>query len=718
MASTIAAITTGVGGVVTTADASGNLNLLAGTTTVVAVTTAGAAVSGTLSATGVATFPAGTVALPSITTSGDTNTGVYFPAADTVGIAGGGVLAMSIAQGVTQINTASNANPVSFSLATGGSNRASISIANSSSDLVIKSEDAGARNQGIQFWTGNASAERMRISSAGLVGIGTSAPTLPLTVDGEVSTVFDNNGTALEATAVFIGNGSSASTATHARVAIIGSGTGTVGELFFTNRGLSSYNSYGSGIRGGYAGADARNNILTFFTSKSTEENVERMRIDSSGNVGIGTSSPTTTLAVAGTLSATGQTSLTGGALRVFGALDAGQLSAGVMDWQSVTNRTRFLSYGPTGVSGEFSFTTVIGGGAGSVPVVISSTGLAVTGTLSATGVATFAAGTVALPSITTSGDTNTGIYFPAADNVGITTGGAERMRINSSGNVGIGTSSPLTALNVNGTGGELLRISVTPDAGVIQEPALGFATGLTNTHPAAKISALEFDVSDSRASLLFYTRGSNTDVAPTERMRISSTGLVTMANGLAVTGALSASTVLQMPDGVVGTPGLRVGTSSVTGLFSSADNSLRVSCSGSQIASFTGTGLAVTGALSATGTVTATTYAGAGTSLTGTANSLNAGIGVNQTWTSVPRAIGTTYTNSTGKPITVAISLTCSNANTVQGLNINGTVVYAGSVGGAGTATGFSLIVPNGATYVTATNGGTLSLVTWYELR
>ena len=56
MASTIAAVTTGTGGVVTTADASGNLNLLAGTTTVVALTTAGAAVSGTLSNTTGATF--------------------------------------------------------------------------------------------------------------------------------------------------------------------------------------------------------------------------------------------------------------------------------------------------------------------------------------------------------------------------------------------------------------------------------------------------------------------------------------------------------------------------------------------------------------------------------------------------------------------------------------------------------------------------------------
>jgi hypothetical protein len=63
---------------------------------------------------------------------------------------------------------------------------------------------------------------------------------------------------------------------------------------------------------------------------------------------------------------------------------------------------------------------------------------------VSATGVATFPAGTVALPSITTSGDTNTGIYFPAADTIAFTEGGAEAMRINSSGNVGIGTSSPL----------------------------------------------------------------------------------------------------------------------------------------------------------------------------------------------------------------------------------------------------------------------------------
>jgi hypothetical protein len=61
--------------------------------------------------------------------------------------------------------------------------------------------------------------------------------------------------------------------------------------------------------------------------------------------------------------------------------------------------------------------------------------------TLSSTDPLVFPAGTVSLPAITTTGDTNTGIFFPAADTIGFAEGGTERMRIDSDGNVLVGTT-------------------------------------------------------------------------------------------------------------------------------------------------------------------------------------------------------------------------------------------------------------------------------------
>jgi hypothetical protein len=51
------------------------------------------------------------------------------------------------------------------------------------------------------------------------------------------------------------------------------------------------------------------------------------------------------------------------------------------------------------------------------------------------------AAGTVSAPAYSVTSDTNTGIFFPAADTIAFAEGGAESMRIDSSGNLGLGTT-------------------------------------------------------------------------------------------------------------------------------------------------------------------------------------------------------------------------------------------------------------------------------------
>jgi len=92
-------------------------------------------------------------------------------------------------------------------------------------------------------------------------------------------------------------------------------------------------------------------------------------------------------------------------------------------------------------------------------PGVVNTAAETIATTLAVTGVTTFAAGTAALPAITTTGDTNTGIFFPAADTIAFAEGGAEVMRIDSSGNVGIGTASPSNKLTVKTADGAGIAI-------------------------------------------------------------------------------------------------------------------------------------------------------------------------------------------------------------------------------------------------------------------
>jgi len=152
---------------------------------------------------------------------------------------------------------------------------------------------------------------------------------------------------------------------------------------------------------------------------------------------------------------------------------------------------------------------------------------VSITSALNVGGVATFSAGTAAAPSITTTGDTNTGIFFPAADTIAFTEGGAESMRISSSGNVGISEgNAPTQVLSLYRSGSTNAIMS-----------AGNSNTGLNGTL---------FGVDTAGNGIINQTQALATifSTSNTERMRLDSSGNL----GLGVTP--SASTIPQFEGG------------------------------------------------------------------------------------------------------------------------------------------------------------------------
>jgi hypothetical protein len=120
-------------------------------------------------------------------------------------------------------------------------------------------------------------------------------------------------------------------------------------------------------------------------------------------------------------------------------------------------------------------------------------------------------------------GDANTGIFFPAADTIAFTEGGVESMRIDSSGNVGIGTSSPSSKLHVDSTtSGQMARFNSTAtNGGYITGYSSGTGVWDLGTAVQAFATGSSTDVGLTSRGSGFLGFGTNT----TERMRITSSG-------------------------------------------------------------------------------------------------------------------------------------------------------------------------------------------------
>jgi hypothetical protein len=156
------------------------------------------------------------------------------------------------------------------------------------------------------------------------------------------------------------------------------------------------------------------------------------------------------------------------------------------------------------------------------------------------------AAGTASLPVITTTGDVNTGIFFPAADTIAFAEGGAEAMRIDSSGNVGIGTSSPSTygstqkILAVQGSSGSVAGYIATVSSDATRSVGMYSGLSSSDTPSLIYVNALRFGSSTTTDGVTGYS----------EKMRIDSSGnllLNTTSNSLSanlfVNGVIGAQT-------------------------------------------------------------------------------------------------------------------------------------------------------------------------------
>ena len=136
-------------------------------------------------------------------------------------------------------------------------------------------------------------------------------------------------------------------------------------------------------------------------------------------------------------------------------------------------------------------------------------------------GVATFAAGTAALPAITTTGDTNTGIWFPAADTIAFTEGGVESIRIDSSGRLLVGKTSGTSTVDVIDIGNGGVRVTNgTTDLRLLCGASEAYLYNASNVPTIFSVNTTERMRIDTSGNLLVGTTSSATGNTSTFQSR------------------------------------------------------------------------------------------------------------------------------------------------------------------------------------------------------
>ncbi|MAF78291.1 MAG: hypothetical protein CME60_09015, partial [Halobacteriovoraceae bacterium] len=321
----------------------------------------------------------------------------------------------------------------------------------------------------------NGGSEKMRLSADGRLGIGTASP-------GNVLDVY-------HATTNSVANFSSGDTAVNI----------TFEDNSTTNKP--------------YVGAGANRLILGHVTGG------EQVSILANGNVGIGTTTPSTELEVSGTITATGFN----------GPLTSTTASVGA---GSAANPSyTFTSDGDTGFySGTADTIEVSVGGTN----IFDMTSTSITSASAGGGVLRTVSSSATTPTFSFNGDEDTGWFSPSANTLAASTGGTERIRINSSGNIGVGTISPLSPMHIEDAQTSITTVTTTPNSSLFLtrdhlggDPSigtygaiLGFGNNRTHLKQTAAIAVKQTTSDPDHSGLAFLTSpNSNIGTDLTEQM-------------------------------------------------------------------------------------------------------------------------------------------------------------------------------------------------------